>query len=106
MSVSFSGYRDGNGGLIQALRVGASTRTATLTIAATATTITVTAPVVRVVADVACYLVWGNGAATLAAVGDMLMPANVVEYHVVDKNKNVSALSTATTGTVYITEVV
>lgn len=107
MPIKFSGFRDSHGEVVQALRVGHQGQTTILGVAATATSFTVSSPIARVVATIPTHVVWGvSTSTTIAATTDMLMPGNVVEYQVCDHGKTISCIAaTATTGSLYVTEV-
>jgi len=107
MPINFTGYRDGNDGLMQALRVGHTGKTTVLNIGATATSVTTTSPIVRLVATpVAAAISCGGATMTLAATDDMFLPASVVEYVVVDRGQQVSVkTATGGNGSLYVTEV-
>ena len=105
MPVNYTGYRDGNAGLIQSLRVGHQGQTTILNVAATATQFTASGPIVRIVATVSASIKCAEAAGTAAATTDMLLPASVVEYIVIDHGKTVSCISaTGGIGSLYVTE--
>jgi hypothetical protein len=116
MPINYSVYRDSHGQAVQSLRVGHDNQTSILSIATVttaATSVLVTSPVVRVVGTVNSQIVWSQISATVSSASsiantasDMYLPANVVEYHVVDHGKHISAISAtgATGGVLYITE--
>ena len=108
MSVSFTGYRDGNGGLMQAMRVGHQNKTTVLQVGSTSTQITVNSSVVRVVAEgIAASIVSAGATDKLAATTDMLSPVGVVEYIVVDRGLTLACISATggEGGSLYVTEV-
>lgn len=116
MSVRSTVYVDGRGNPVQAMRLGWTGQTTALNIASTtgtATSFKATGDVVRVVSSVNCHLVWSGVGASVASASsiantasDMYMPANVVEYQVVNA-RYVSAVAAtgATGGKLYVTEV-
>jgi len=108
MSVSFTGYRDGNGQMMQAMRVGHTGKTTVLQCGATATGVTVNSAIVRVCAHpLSASIVCTKDTAGLAATTDMMLPAGVVEYIVVDRSLTISCISaTGGEGSFYLTEVI
>ncbi len=115
MPINYSVYRDSHGQAVQSLRVGHDNQTSVLAIASgtAATSVLVTNPVVRVVSTINSQIVWSQIGASVASASsiantasDMYLPANVVEYQVVDHGKYISAVAAtgATGGVLYITE--
>lgn len=107
MSVKFTGFHDDNGGLMQTLRMGHQSKTTVINIGATATSFEVGASIVRIVAqDVSCNIKCA-GTTPTTATDDMLLPASVVEYIVVDRGHHVGCISaTGGNGKLFITEAI
>ena len=116
MSIRSTVYVDGRGNPVQALRLGWTGQTTAFNIASstvTATSFKATGDVVRVVSTVNAHIVWSGVGASVASASaiantasDMYMPANVVEYAVVN-GRYVSAVAAtgAVGGVLYVTEV-
>jgi hypothetical protein len=107
MTVKYSGYRDGNGGLMQTLRVGMQGKTTVLDIGTTATHYQASSGIVRLVAQDVSACIKTENAVPTAATTDMLLPTSVVEYIVCDKGPYIGVVAaTGGTGKLFITEAV